>query len=227
VKFPFGRNKKDASADPISAEEDEVVTDVVVDVESESEPAKPRSHISTTVGKAVAFTNLIVAIVCLAVAIFYRANKVEVANKKSEINQKISQYRNLQNDRQTIATGLQGEIDADTLKLTEIQAANTKKLGDVESSIAQTRERIAEARKEQLALNKEAETIHVDQDKLIAEIQALRATLETQRGEEEGLATDREFLADQLAKTLNDLRQAEARLAQIESLTPGVTSRSN
>jgi hypothetical protein len=62
---------------------------------------------------------------------------------------------------------------------------------------------------------------------LIAEIQALRATLETQRGEEEGLATDREFLADQLAKTLNDLRQAEARLAQIESLTPGVTSRSN
>ena len=168
------------------------------------------------IGKTITLANLILSLVFLSVALFYRANKIELVEKKRTLEATTRELTTLEEERQQVVAGLKQEIEAAQKKLDESSKNGEREIADLESRIAQVRQSIATARDEQALLVKDVDRLHDDQKTLITAIVELREKRENTRTDEEGLDTDRGFIEDQLAKTLGELSIARARRDEVQ-----------
>lgn len=218
--FGFGK-KKPAPVEDAVVVEDEIVADgevsVLADVAAEdSTPAqKKRGEWVTNFGKGIILANCVIAILFISTAVFFHANKLDVNDKRAKLDQANRELTTLQGERQTIVDGLNQEIEAENARIAEAVQTHQKQLGDLETSIRETRQRVDQSRTEQVKLSDQTSKLHQEQEELLAEIVQLRDTLETTRGDEEALTADRDYVADQLAKVTNNLREAERRQKEL------------
>jgi hypothetical protein len=191
------------------------VVDVAVVVEEPAAPPKPKRSLATTIGKTVTLTNFVIALLFVATSFFYFSQKLQVNQRKSNLDQITRQLNTLQTDRQAIVAALEQEKTAEEDRLKTVSTDGEKELATIDASIAQTRTQIESARKEQSDLSDQSDALQKDQATLLAEIRTLRETLETTLGEKEAEIAERVYLEDQLAKTLNDLREARRRQKEV------------
>ncbi|MBY0586648.1 hypothetical protein K2X85_05695 [bacterium] len=202
---------------PAPAEENlDAPVDVVVEVEPEVS-AKPKRSLATSVGKGVTLANFVISLLFVAVAVFFHSQKLEIRERKSQLEQTTRELNQLKTDRQAIVDGLDQELKAEELQLKTVGEDGQKELGTIEASMAQARQLIEAARKDQGNLSDESDGLQKNQIALIQEIQELRETLETTLGEKEAFVDERTYLEDQLAKTTNDLQEATRRQKEIVS----------
>jgi uncharacterized DUF497 family protein len=213
--IPEDPTPSDPAINP-AADSGEVV-DVAVIVEEPAAPAKPKRSLATTIGKAVTLTNFVIALLFVATSFFYYSQKLQVNQRKSSLDQITRELNTLQTDRQAIIAALEQEKTAEEERLKAVGTDGEKELATIDASIAQTRTQIESARKVQRDLSDQSDSIQKDQAVLISEIQTLRETLEATLGEKEAEIAERIYLEDQLAKTLNDLREARRRQKEVAS----------
>jgi uncharacterized protein (DUF3084 family) len=208
--------KSKAPIEPTPAEpttDEEIAVDVAVVVEEP--PAKPKRSMASSVGKSVTLANFIISLLFVAIAFFFHSQKLEVRQRKSQLEQITRELNQLKTDRQAIVDALKQEVETENQKLTTVSQDGQKELGTIEASIAQTRQQIESARQSQAGLSDESDNLQKDQASIIQEVQGLRETLETTLGEKEAQIAERTYLEDQLAKITNDLREALRRQQEI------------
>jgi chromosome segregation ATPase len=194
---------------------DEEVVDVAVVVEEPALPAKPKGSLATRIGKGITLANFIISLLFVATAFFFYSQKVQVRERKSQLDQTTRELTTLGQDRQAIVDGLKQEIETENQRLANVVQEGTKNLATLDASIVQIRQQIENSRRQQSALSDEADGLQKDQASLIAEIQNLRDQLETTLGQKEAEIAQRVVLEDLLAKTLNDLREASRRQKEV------------
>ena len=208
----------DDSTSPFGESDIVEVTEAVPAAPIPPEPKKKRIKITTSdVGKSLAIANLIIATLFSTIAVFFRANKIQVDAKKADLEKVTRELTQLEMQRKQIVDGLNQEIEAEKQRLAALGQQHQKELGDLETTVKQTKDRIESARKEQATLNAEAATHDKEQEELIVEIQRLRGVYEDTRSDEEALTADRTILEDLLAKVQNNLAEAVERSKQVES----------
>ncbi len=113
-------------------------------------------------------------------------------------------------------TSLEQEKTARRKRLNDRRHGRRDGTRTIDASIAQARTQIESARKEQSDLSDQSDVLQKEQAALIAEIRTLSGKLsrDNPRGEEAEIA-ERVYLEDQLAKTLNDLREARRRQKEV------------
>lgn len=200
---------------PSQSPMDEEVVDVAVVVEEPALPAKPKGSLATRIGKGITLANFIISLLFVATAFFFYSQKVQVRERKSQLDQTTRELTTLGQDRQAIVDGLKQEIETENQRLANVVQEGTKNLATLDASIVQIRQQIENSRRQQSALSDEADGLQKDQASLIAEIQNLRDQLETTLGQKEAEIAQRVVLEDLLAKTLNDLREASRRQKEV------------
>lgn len=182
--------------------------------EGADEPKK--SSVVAIVGKVATFFNQFLAVTFLSIAVFFHAHRIEVAEKKSKLLGVSGELTRLEQERRQVADDLEKAVEAEKQRLENVKQTGAKDVQSLETEIESIRQRVEASKAEQSKFSQESAAAQARQKELLAQIETLREDRENTRSEEEALVLERRYLLDRLAKTTNELKQADARLREVQ-----------